>query len=54
MAQFDRWMIYDSALQKFSVTPFALELERLAEAHCPFHISTPHEASSADVEMHGS
>ncbi|PLB53706.1 hypothetical protein P170DRAFT_441984 [Aspergillus steynii IBT 23096] len=54
LAKFDRWMTYDSALQKFSVTPFALELERLAEAHCPFHLSTPQEVSSADVEMRGS
>ncbi|KAI9040660.1 uncharacterized protein KD926_007876 [Aspergillus affinis] len=54
LAKFDRWMTYDSILQKFSVTPFALELERLAEAQCPFHISTPQEVSSADVEMRGS
>ncbi|KAK1144534.1 hypothetical protein N8T08_005407 [Aspergillus melleus] len=54
LAKFDRWMTYDSTLQKFSVTPFALELERLAEAQCPFHIATPQEVSGADVEMRGS
>ncbi|BCS12253.1 hypothetical protein ALUC_50299A [Aspergillus luchuensis] len=43
LAKFGRWITYDPNERKFSATPFALELETIAEEHNPF--STPSEAS---------
>ncbi|GKZ17328.1 hypothetical protein AbraIFM66951_007533 [Aspergillus brasiliensis] len=36
LAKFERWITYDVNERKFSATPFALELEAIAERHNPF------------------
>ncbi|PWY75165.1 hypothetical protein BO70DRAFT_354627 [Aspergillus heteromorphus CBS 117.55] len=36
LAKFQRWMTYDFEAREFSATPFALELEKIAEEYSPF------------------
>jgi hypothetical protein len=48
--QFQRWMTYDPVPRKFSVTPFALRLEKLAEQHNPFKVAAP-QPGPHDLEM---
>lgn len=50
LATFQRWMIYDQVSRKFSVTPFALRLEKLAEQHNPFKAAAP-QPGPHDLEM---
>ena len=45
--QFGRWITYDCNERKFSATPFALELETIAEEHNPF--AKPREVSQNSV-----
>ncbi|PYI05284.1 hypothetical protein BO78DRAFT_318238 [Aspergillus sclerotiicarbonarius CBS 121057] len=48
LAMFERWITYDFTARKFSVTPFALELEKMAEEHSPF--AKPSEVKQADAD----
>jgi hypothetical protein len=50
LATFQRWMTYDPVPRKFSVTPFALRLEKLAEQHNPFKVAAP-QPGPHDLEM---
>ncbi|KAI2959592.1 hypothetical protein CBS147323_8306 [Aspergillus niger] len=47
LAKFGRWITYDCNERKFSATPFALELETIAERHNPF--AKPREVSQNSV-----
>jgi hypothetical protein len=50
LATFKRWMTYDPVSRKFSVTPLALQLEKLAEQNNPFKVAAPQPATR-DSEM---
>ncbi|GIK00290.1 hypothetical protein Aspvir_004312 [Aspergillus viridinutans] len=50
LATFNRWMTYDPVSRKFSVTPLALRLEKLAEQHNPFKVAAP-QSGARDSDM---
>ncbi|OOF92758.1 hypothetical protein ASPCADRAFT_210022 [Aspergillus carbonarius ITEM 5010] len=51
LAMFERWITYDFTARKFSATPFALELEKIAEQQNPF--AKPNEVKQAGAENKG-
>ncbi|KAL3463993.1 hypothetical protein BJX64DRAFT_276178 [Aspergillus heterothallicus] len=54
LAKFNRWMTYDSDVQRFSATEFAWKLDELAHQHSPFYGKGLQERPGADAEMHNS
>ncbi|PWY91406.1 hypothetical protein BO94DRAFT_462368 [Aspergillus sclerotioniger CBS 115572] len=52
LAMFERWITYDHSAHKFSATPFALELEKIAEEQNPF-VAKSTEVKQAEVENKG-
>ncbi|PYH95343.1 hypothetical protein BO71DRAFT_206123 [Aspergillus ellipticus CBS 707.79] len=52
LAKFERWMTYDANERNFSATPFALELEKIADEHNPFMKFDVFKPSKPDVDAH--
>ncbi|RAL02093.1 uncharacterized protein BO80DRAFT_352570 [Aspergillus ibericus CBS 121593] len=52
LAMFERWITYDFTARTFLVTPFALELEKMAEEHNPFAKISEVKQADADKGTH--